>query len=309
MQILFALVAAFFLLGISALFSSAVKPEKVLLKDVTTLVLDDAKKTTGRRHSSVPQLRCVGGPCELAPHRVMCEQKGWDGRDATWECKANMPGARFGKLDVTCEGFDSKKDPFVLAGSCGLEYTLIPTGTGTAHRDPRVTRSYHTTNTDYISNTFKSNYSDWSWSWLLATSLLAMCAYAMYKCAKFALVGGARGVNSIGSGAWGLGGLGNLGGLGGLGGLGSGVRDVPPSYNSALGTKARSAQSAQSSSGPGFWSGMMGGMGLSYLMGRTRNRDHLGRGVRTEAPVYVVHSPARSPVATTESGYATTKRR
>ena len=42
-----------------------------------------------------------------------------------WECRAEMPdNIRFGKVQVTCEGYDHSKDEFVLNGSCGLEYTL-----------------------------------------------------------------------------------------------------------------------------------------------------------------------------------------
>lgn len=42
-----------------------------------------------------------------------------------WECKANMDASyRFGKIEVSCEGFDYPDDPYILKGSCGLEYTL-----------------------------------------------------------------------------------------------------------------------------------------------------------------------------------------
>lgn len=287
--------AAFVLVVLSAFYTSSARPEKVLLKDVTTLVLDDSKRTTGRRHHSVPQLKCVGGPCDLAPQRVMCEQKGFDGRDATWECKASMPGARFGKLDVTCEGFDFKKDPYVLAGSCGLEYTLIPTTTA-HHEAPYITHSYHKAG-HTISNSFASNYSDYQWSWLLTAAMVVLGAYVCYRCAKLSL-SPALNIASLQSNwnQWRATHAVN--------------HEAPPSFASVYGTGT--GKQATASSGPGFWSGLMGGMGLTYLMGRNRNKDHMGRGVRPAEPVYVVHSPtrsARSPVAGTESGYATTNRR
>lgn len=38
-----------------------------------------------------------------------------------WECKADMENAyKFGKVEVTCEGFDYPDDPYILRGSCGV---------------------------------------------------------------------------------------------------------------------------------------------------------------------------------------------
>lgn len=31
---------------------------------------------------------------------------------------------RFGRIEVNCEGYDYPDDPYVLKGSCGLQYTL-----------------------------------------------------------------------------------------------------------------------------------------------------------------------------------------
>lgn len=39
-------------------------------------------------------------------------------------------GYRFGRLDVTCEGYNHPSDPYILKGSCGLEYTLELTEEG-----------------------------------------------------------------------------------------------------------------------------------------------------------------------------------
>ena len=32
---------------------------------------------------------------------------------------------KFGDLSVNCEGYEYPDDPYILAGSCGLQYTLI----------------------------------------------------------------------------------------------------------------------------------------------------------------------------------------
>ena len=38
-----------------------------------------------------------------------------------WECKADMDSAyQFGRLQVSCEGYDYPDDPYVLRGSCGV---------------------------------------------------------------------------------------------------------------------------------------------------------------------------------------------
>lgn len=67
---------------------------------------------------------------------------GSDGFDAQWECKAELdkavkcsgissrsrdfasPFLLVGTISVNCEGYSHPDDPYVLRGSCGLEYTL-----------------------------------------------------------------------------------------------------------------------------------------------------------------------------------------
>merc|ERR1719166_15103 len=42
-----------------------------------------------------------------------------------------MEGAvRLGRVEVVCEGYDYPEDDFILAGSCGLEYSLELTKEG-----------------------------------------------------------------------------------------------------------------------------------------------------------------------------------
>ena len=56
---------------------------------------------------------------------------GSDGQAVQWECKANLnTKVRFGKVEVVCEGYDYPEDDFILAGSCGLEYSLELTKEG-----------------------------------------------------------------------------------------------------------------------------------------------------------------------------------
>jgi hypothetical protein len=100
---------------------------KVLLRDVQVLTLRSGHKTTGRRSAPVPQTKCVGGTAEgqFTPQVIQCYNRGWDGNDVQWECKTDMDNAfRFGNIEIVCEGYDYADDPYILKGSCGLEYTL-----------------------------------------------------------------------------------------------------------------------------------------------------------------------------------------
>jgi hypothetical protein len=106
---------------------------RVLLQDVQTLTLYNGKMTAGRRSAPVPQSACTGGTAagHYTPPTIQCTNKGWDGVDAQWECKADLDNAyRFGETTVVCEGFDYPDDPYILAGSCGVEYTLELTQEG-----------------------------------------------------------------------------------------------------------------------------------------------------------------------------------
>ncbi|KAG7461999.1 hypothetical protein MATL_G00197160 [Megalops atlanticus] len=106
----------------------------VLLRDVQALTLYRGRYTNSRRTSPVPQLQCVGGSAgcsSFVPEVVQCQNKGWDGIDVQWECKTDMDNAyRFGRIEVSCEGFNHPDDPYILKGSCGLEYTLELTEQG-----------------------------------------------------------------------------------------------------------------------------------------------------------------------------------
>lgn len=109
---------------------------KVLLRDVTAITLHKGQMTTGRRSSPVPQLKCIGGSAgcyKFAPQTVQCRNVGFDGHEVQWQCKCDMDDSyRFGKIQVTCEGYDYPDDPYILKGSCGLEYTIDYTKAGNA---------------------------------------------------------------------------------------------------------------------------------------------------------------------------------
>ncbi|VDK82099.1 unnamed protein product [Litomosoides sigmodontis] len=113
-----------FLIGIVNLGESS---GKVRLTDVSTLTLYRDKYTTGRRSSPVPQIQCIGGSAKgkFEPRVVQCYNRGYDGDDVQWECKAEMSDQyEFGEIRISCEGYEYANDPYILRGSCGLKYKL-----------------------------------------------------------------------------------------------------------------------------------------------------------------------------------------
>jgi hypothetical protein len=105
---------------------------KILLRDIQALTFHRNKLSSARRTSPVPQLTCVGGDAcklqEYLPDVVQCTNVGWDGVEVQWKCTAELEDhVRLGETTVACEGYSSRNDPYVLTGSCGLEYSLHTT--------------------------------------------------------------------------------------------------------------------------------------------------------------------------------------
>lgn len=104
----------------------AASSDRVLLKSVSSFVVREGAMTNARRSAAVPQLLCTGGSsCSQGPRSALCKNVGFDGVDVTWKCEAEMtPGLRFDQVQVSCEGYGYADDPYILADSCGVEYTL-----------------------------------------------------------------------------------------------------------------------------------------------------------------------------------------
>lgn len=164
---------------------------KVLLRDVQVLTLQAGKMTTGRRSSPVPQLNCVGGSArgKFNPQVVQCYNRGSDGNDIQWECKADMDNAyRFGSVEVVCEGYDYPDDPFILKGSCGLEYTLDNTmeghekqhnygyGSNSYGSNSYGHNSHHKQSKSYFDKSSYGGFGD-----LIVLFVIGIIIYAMYK--------------------------------------------------------------------------------------------------------------------------------
>jgi hypothetical protein len=65
---------------------------------------------------------------EFFPSRIPDLQHWFHGR------RADVQDYRLGSVSVACEGYDYPEDPYILAGSCGLEYTLELTQQGSDKR-------------------------------------------------------------------------------------------------------------------------------------------------------------------------------
>ena len=119
---------------------SSFSSNSILLRDVETLILRKGEQTTFRRSEAVPQLLCVGNPsshsllttsldiCNKESNKVdiiKCKNIGFDGEDVTWECESELDdNIKLGKFYVICEGYEYSEDPYILKGSCGIEYEL-----------------------------------------------------------------------------------------------------------------------------------------------------------------------------------------
>lgn len=117
--------------------------DSVLLSKISSLTLRSGQKTSARRSSPIPQLQCSGGNARgLYDVDVMrCTNAGsdYDDDNVQWTCKASLPPEfKLGSTDVSCEGYDSPEDPYVLKGSCGVSYRLVLTEEGERKYGHRV---------------------------------------------------------------------------------------------------------------------------------------------------------------------------
>ncbi|KAE9970236.1 hypothetical protein BLS_005000 [Venturia inaequalis] len=124
------------LLGLLAVTAAAeTRQSKVLLKNIQSLTLKKGLQTSHRRVEPVPQLKCIGGSgkphYEVDVMRCTNSGSGYDSNDVEWTCKASLPPEfKLGSTDVICEGYSDSDDPYILKGSCGVEYRLLLTELG-----------------------------------------------------------------------------------------------------------------------------------------------------------------------------------
>lgn len=245
---------AVFLVALSGLPAAAAKPKNaILLSDVQSLTLRAGRETSHRRAPAAPQLKCISSRAMCALHEVetmRCVNQGsaYGSEDIQWSCTASLPAdLKLGSTEVICEGYSSPDDPYVLSGSCGVEYRLVLTDEGARHHP------------DIDAGSGNRSLPAWLF-WIL---FLAIVAWILFSaCTSQPGEFPAQGRNNF----WGGGGGGGPGpGFFGGGGGGGGWNDAPPPYP---GTKPSGGGGWQ----PGFWSGLAGGAAAGYMAGN-RNSD------------------------------------
>lgn len=256
------------------LLAEAAKPKNaVLLSQVKTLTLrGNGAKTSHRRVAAAPQLKCVSPEsiCKLYSIDVMrCTNEGssYGDEDVEWSCVASLPPElKLGSTDVICEGYASSNDPYVLKGSCGVEYRLQLTDLG-EKKYPDVAKT---------SSSFFSN-EDGSLDWgavIFAIIFAAVLGWILYSACTSQDATPRRRNRRTGGNGGGYGGGGGGGGGGGDGGFGD---EPPPPYSSPYSSyKSSSSSSRQQSGGwnPGFGTGFMSGAAAGYMAGRSGNNNN-----------------------------------
>ncbi|KAL1894710.1 hypothetical protein Sste5346_005684 [Sporothrix stenoceras] len=248
----------------AAAASSKNNKNAILLSKVQSLTLRAGKMSTHRRVAAVPQLTCTANPqriCDLFTVDTMrCTNQGsgYDAEDIQWSCTASLPPElKLGSTEVMCEGYSSGDDPYVLKGSCAVEYRLVLTDMGE--------KKY----TELAGEAHKGSWdAKETFNWVFWGIFAAIAIWIIWM----VWTGEHRGPNDQnnrrGGGFW--------GGGGGGGGPGPGFgpdNDPPPPYPGTKPWDGAQQQQQQQGWRPGFWTGAATGAAASYLASN-RNRNN-----------------------------------
>lgn len=306
-----AFISAMMLLMLGAYTVEAGK-ESVRLQDIDVLTFTSGDFTRGRRRAGVPQLKNVGGTAKgkYEPHTAMCKNIGFDGHDVAWKCEADLPNEyTLGKVTVTCEGYDYPEDSYVLKDSCGLEYKLEYSETGrqqprdrSDHYEMKNRRREH----GFIAGIFYSIYD-------LAYTIISFPFQAISWVFSFFFKTGAT-MMKIGTAFVAMFiGL-NLFRM--LTKRRESYKQYPTSAGrpvQGMGPAGLAGGSKEQSTGPGFWTGVLGGSVATYFLNRnSQNRDLYQRpdGTWSRVPADLpADSPPPAPLTHESTAYGTTKRR
>lgn len=195
---------------------------------------------------------------------MRCKNAGssYDDAEPDWTCTASLPPEfKLGSTDVICEGYSSPNDPYILKGSCGVEYRLILTEKGEQkfgqRREPR-SKSSHSFGDDeppvgrFVAAVF----------WLIFGGVALWILYNFIKALGDQNAGRRPPRTGGGGGGWFPGG---------------GDDDPPPPYDYQPGSgkpyRSNSGNNQQQGWRPGFWTGALGGGAAGYYAGqRAANR-------------------------------------
>jgi hypothetical protein len=204
---------------------------------------------------------------------MRCKNSGadYDSENIQWTCTASLPDEfKLGSTDVICEGYDYPEDPYILKGSCGVEYRLVLTDKG--HEKYGKGNGGHWWGGDDDESSGREGpktLGEQVAAALFWMVFIGVAGWIMYNI-----------VRQWGQGPAGAGGAGgNRPGWGGGGGGWGGNDDnddPPPPYDYQGGSGKRDGYGTNQPQGwrPGMWSGALGGAAAGYAAGRMANRGN-----------------------------------
>ncbi|QIW98778.1 hypothetical protein AMS68_004296 [Peltaster fructicola] len=268
-------------------FTAARKPSNaILLSSVKSLTLRGDQLTSAHRVKAIPQLKCIGGNAKgLYDVDVMrCKNTGseYDAEDISWTCQANLPPEfKLGSTEVICEGYASSDDPYVLKGSCGVEYRLALTELGQSKYGNRKASSRVFSHGEEQPSTFFTIA-----FWLIFLGIVGFFLYKIF----IEGTGANRRINDGFRRYYG----------GGGGGAGGDDNDPPPPYSRRPPRPAPKASRPQGEQGwrPGFWSGAAAGAAATYAFG---NRGNTRTQTAQAGPSNWFNTGARNTASTTSN--------
>ena len=268
-----ALLTSLLLLLSPASAASSAPKDAVLLSKVKSLTFKSNSQTTARRVKPIPQMQCIGPAniCKLYSVDTMrCMNSGsdYDEENVQWTCTASLsPEFKLGSTDVSCEGYAGSEDPYVLKGSCGVEYRLLLTEIGEEKYGKKPlwggSKSKGSSKSSKTNEGITSEGTNWFF-WAVFLIVIGVIVYSAFSSNN-------------------NGGPPRFGG----GGNGGGNDDPPPPYDSrdygAPPRKPRTARTGRTSTSgsssraageqwrPGFWTGAATGAAAGYLAGNRGN--------------------------------------
>ncbi|PWN30419.1 DUF1183-domain-containing protein [Jaminaea rosea] len=231
---------------------------RIPFDSIRALTFYDGHKTAARRTSPVPQLTCEGKLCrKFQPDVVSCTSLG----DGQWKCEADLPSSiRLGRVEVSCEGYESPRDPYVLKDSCGLTYKLLPAygAMGADDETMHYRRRKGITFDDVLGFSFP----------LIFIGVLGWILWGFVRSIR----GEGAAQHGRGGGPYGGGGGGGWGGWGGGPGgwgpgwgSGGGGGAPPPPYSKMDPSGSSTSGTAQGGGGSNFWTGAAAGAAAGVL--------------------------------------------
>ncbi|KAK4192067.1 transmembrane protein [Podospora australis] len=265
--------------------------DAILLSEVQSLTLSASRKTTSRRVAPIPQLSCTSPKklCSLPEistiQTMRCLNKGssYTSEDIEWSCTASLPSTlKLDRTEVICEGYDGPDDPYVLKGSCGVEYSVVLTEEGEQKYPHLVKGGWRGGGGGK-----GAEENDWG-GYIFGVIFFGVVAWMIYSaCVNTNNRNAGRTTGAPrrrGGGGGGPGPGPGFGGGGGGGGRGyhpyDDNADPPPPYPGTGGTQGQNkpTSSTQPNSGsggwrPGFWSGLATGAAGAYMAGNRRQQQ------------------------------------